>query len=358
MTSSEFRRELLYRYANANRSRDDRLLRNRGTLRGNARAAVLRGFGRLNDWMNTAGDLNDRTDRLDEVLGNWQRWDETFRMLGDVESQEVLLKVLSFRINGEARAELPLSSERYGAAERVANAHLLEVNVQQSPIGPLNRYRFDVNGQQLDLVQHHLNAVETFALEQYCCRRAGIAPKPGDHVIDGGACWGDTALFFAACTGPTGSVTAFEFVPENLAVLERNLAMNPDVGGRVEVVRHALWDSSGATLNFDVAGPATRVAESTDESARVSSISIVDWMNQSGQRRIDFVKLDVEGAEQQVLNGAEAILRSTRPQLAISVYHRDDDLYAIPGLLRDFGYQHFHLDHFTTGRYETVLFAR
>lgn len=358
MTASEFRRELLHRYANANRSRDARLLRHRGSLRGNTRAAVLRGFGRLNDWMNTAGDLDDRTDRLDEVLGNWQRWDETFKMLGDAESQNVLLKVLSFRINGEARAELPLSPERYGAAERVANEHLLEEDVEQSPIGPLNRYRFDVDGQQLDLVQHHLNAVETFALEQYCCRRAGIAPKPGDHVIDGGACWGDTALFFAALTGPTGSVAAFEFVPENLAVLERNLARNPDVGTRVEVVRHALWDSTGATLHFDAAGPATRVAGSPDESTGVQSISIDEWMQQSGKGRIDFVKLDVEGAEQQVLNGAEAVLRSRHPQLAISVYHRDDDLYAIPALLREYGYQHFHLDHFTTGRYETVLFAR
>ena len=75
--------------------------------------------------------------------------------------------------------------------------------------------------------------------------------------------------------------------------------------------------------------------------------------------RVDFIKLDIEGAELRTLKGAEHTLNRFRPSLAISLYHSLDDFVAIPAFLRNLNLNYgFYLDHFTTHREETVLFAR
>ena len=62
---------------------------------------------------------------------------------------------------------------------------------------------------------------------QYLYRGAGgpIAPEPGDTVIDGGACLGDSALFFSNAVGDDGVVYSFDPMYEHLHVLEHNGAV-------------------------------------------------------------------------------------------------------------------------------------
>jgi hypothetical protein len=74
--------------------------------------------------------------------------------------------------------------------------------------------------------------------------------------------------------------------------------------------------------------------------------------------RIDFIKMDIEGGELPALKGAERVLRSFKPKLAISVYHNLRDFWEIPQWLNDLklGYE-FYLRHFTIHHEETVLFA-
>jgi hypothetical protein len=76
-------------------------------------------------------------------------------------------------------------------------------------------------------------------------------------------------------------------------------------------------------------------------------------------KQIDFIKMDIEGAELDALIGAERTIRSYRPQLAISVYHSLQDLVRIPKWIAslDLGYE-FHLDHFTIHQEETILFSK
>jgi hypothetical protein len=74
--------------------------------------------------------------------------------------------------------------------------------------------------------------------------------------------------------------------------------------------------------------------------------------------RIDFIKMDIEGAELAALHGAEQTLKRFRPKLAITVYHQLADFWEIPQYIESLGLGYrFYLRHFTIHAEETVLFA-
>lgn len=73
---------------------------------------------------------------------------------------------------------------------------------------------------------------------------------------------------------------------------------------------------------------------------------------------VDLIKLDVEGAEAQVLRGAEQIIRRSRPVLIVSLYHNPQDLWELPELLFDLcpNYK-FHIRQHCPNTFESVLYA-
>ncbi len=68
--------------------------------------------------------------------------------------------------------------------------------------------------------------------------------------------------------------------------------------------------------------------------------------------------MDIEGSELAALQGAEQTLRQFQPRLAISIYHKFGDFFAIPAYLHGLrlGYR-LYLDHYTIHAEETVLYA-
>jgi hypothetical protein len=74
--------------------------------------------------------------------------------------------------------------------------------------------------------------------------------------------------------------------------------------------------------------------------------------------RIDLIKMDIEGSELSALRGATSTIRRCRPKLAISLYHRSEDFFAIPSWIDslDLGYRFF-LEHYSIHHEETVLFS-
>ncbi len=184
-----------------------------------------------------------------------------------------------------------------------------------------------------------------FELGQY--KRAA----PGEVVVDGGAGFGETALVFAGQVGAGGHVVAVELDSENLAVVERNLALNPGLASRITVAPGALWDTSGAEIEYESNGGMSSVL-GTGSLASTLTIDDLDLA------RVDRIKLDVEGAEVHALRGAAQTLRRDRPRLDIAAYHRDNDLAVLPPLIEDLESSYrFRLGHFTPGIAETILLA-
>ncbi len=76
------------------------------------------------------------------------------------------------------------------------------------------------------------------------------------------------------------------------------------------------------------------------------------------KEKIGYIKIDIEGYEENALRGAEKIIREQHPALAVCVYHRRDDIWRIPSLLLNYypGY-HFSFGHYEVIHAETVLYA-
>lgn len=304
-------------------------------------------------------ELEERLDRLHDGLA------ELYASLEDERSRHTLVKVWAYRLLGFRRVKLPLNTPIYWQRrDELARLQRGKFELESGMAGIVLR-QMDLTsiGWPIELYSTPAAVMATLVLRQYSYdgTAPSIAPSPGGCVIDAGGCWGDTALLFARQVGDTGQVHTFEFTPSNLAILNRNLEMNPTLRNRINVVPKALWTGSDVKLSFDARGPGTSVRASAVAGLSPETVvatSIDEYADQSGLRRIDFIKMDIEGAELNALRGAERTLRRFRPQLAVAVYHNDEDFVVIPQFLRelDVGYKFF-LDHFTIFDEETILFA-
>lgn len=300
--------------------------------------------------------LQQRIDRFWDV-------DALYWRLADAESRSLLVSLFAYRLLGFRRVRLPRNTPAYAAG--IAQADGWATTDAPLPIKyqGLSLRRFDLAslGHDARLFASAAGLACTFVQEQYAYRKPRLQcqVEPGDVVIDAGACWGDTTIAFALAVGDGGHVHAAEFIPSNLAVLERNLADNPALAARVQVVPKPLWSSSGRRLHFVDWGPGSRIVPNAAHAdGTCQTISIDDLATERAITRVGFVKMDIEGAEWDTLSGASRVLRRDRPKLAISVYHRLADIVTIPALLDDLGLGYeLALDHHTMYLNETVLFA-
>jgi FkbM family methyltransferase len=201
-----------------------------------------------------------------------------------------------------------------------------------------------------------------FIQKQYVLARRGITCKveTRDVVIDAGGCWGDTTLQFACETGEKGHVFVFEFVPSNLEIMRKNIALNPSLSSLITIIENPIGLTSGEKLYFFENGPASRVASKKIDRRYIECtiLSIDQMVADRNLNKVDFIKMDIEGSELDALKGAENTIRTFRPKLAICIYHRPEDYLTIPKYLNELnlGYR-FYIEHHTIFLGETVLFA-
>lgn len=291
-------------------------------------------------------------DKLREVFGV-DGLDYAYGLLEDQLSRDVFVKVLAYRILGQRHVRLSLNNARYWEQRQSIDKYVEKHGtVTGIPIlGSLDLFNF----KGIRLQGHSLNILNTFLLEQYRCARASIGVSHGDVVVDAGGCWGDTALYFAQ---NAAHVFCFECMPSNIDILQQNLGFNPALGAKIRVIQKALWSRSQQKFVFNDMGPGSHPA-ADGAGVDVETQTLDDFVSANSVERVDFIKMDIEGAEPEALIGGETTIRKYRPELAISVYHDLRHFASIPSWIAglDLGYR-LYLDHFTIHQEETVLFAR
>jgi FkbM family methyltransferase len=298
--------------------------------------------------------------------------DKYFTELGSVydkleteESKELFVKLLVFRKLGYTKVSLPLCNDEY--IKGIEKIRKLADCTETIDPGFLawKLCKFDLRsiGYDITLFFEPASVYIEFVLNPYRYNKNGITIKceENDIVIDAGGCWGDTALNFASEAGENGKVYSFEFIRGNLDIMKKNFALNNELQKRIEIVEHPVWDRSDIKMYCNDFGPASTIqpAYSEHHNIEVSTITIDDLVLRRNIQKIDFIKMDIEGAETFALKGAIETIRKFKPKLAISVYHSLSDFFEIPKLIDDLnlGYK-FYLGHFTHMAGETVLYAK
>ena len=159
--------------------------------------------------------------------------------------------------------------------------------------------------------------------------------REGMTVFDIGAHVGFYTLLLARAVGDSGKVIAFEPWPANVTDCLAHVRMNHL--GNVVVVPAAVTKTPG--LAFFASGESTstgRLAR-TDTGIRVTCVTLDELLKAGGFPVPDVIKVDVEGAESQVLEGAETLLREHAATWFVAL-HSPEQKQACLGLLTDAGY--------------------
>jgi len=166
----------------------------------------------------------------------------------------------------------------------------------------------------------------------------------GDCCIDVGANLGYYTISLANWVGPSGLVVAFEPFPGNFAILEKNVQLNQLHNVMLE--RSALSNCSGSVqLIYGVADRFSATpsiggyaVEGNRVSVNVPSCQLDDYA--AGLKKApNFIKIDVEGAELAVLEGARRTLTAVRPILLVEIHGwGTDESEKVLQVLSDFHY--------------------
>jgi FkbM family methyltransferase len=158
----------------------------------------------------------------------------------------------------------------------------------------------------------------------------------GDIVIDCGAHIGG----FTRTALRAGAQTVVAVEPEiaNIRAFRRNFVEELK-SGKVVLVEKGVWDKNGAlSLHLSQTGDShsVNIPQNSGKDEKIEVITIDSLIQRLKLPRVDFIKMDIEGAEQNALKGAGNILAKWRPRLAISSYHQKGDPAAICAIVWEF----------------------
>ena len=146
--------------------------------------------------------------------------------------------------------------------------------------------------------------------------------KPGDVVLDLGAYAGVTSIVFARAVGFAGAVFALEPDPESFRTAMENIKTAHSFGyPPVTLTNEAAW-SHNEGLDFSVEGAmgasaVSIVGAGRGSIIRVPTTTLSKFVEKRKIGRIDFIKMDIEGAEIEVLDSSRDLLSRMRPKIII-----------------------------------------
>lgn len=169
--------------------------------------------------------------------------------------------------------------------------------------------------------------------------------KPGMRVVDIGANYGTYALTAAKSVGPGGKVWAFEPTELTAAYLTRSIRRNRF--DHVTLIQAGVSDSGRqAFLSLSSNPEMNEVSEKppSGDSESILLMSLDEGLeNNVIGSDIDFLKMDAEGQEDNILKGGEAFFRNNSPLILYEIKHGDTFHFEMANRFLEMGYQSYRL---------------
>jgi len=170
-------------------------------------------------------------------------------------------------------------------------------------------------------------------------------------------------LIEARITGNTDKLKEFVQKEHNITPDRKRTII--DSLKELEIIPLALWDrKEKLVFTENVAAPYSSGINpplnknGSEQNFTVDAISIDEYVSENNIEKVDFIKMDIEGAEMKALKGAEQTLIKHRPQLAISIYHSNNDMQDIPIYLHNILKNYiFKIGQYSPDNDETILYA-
>jgi FkbM family methyltransferase len=173
-----------------------------------------------------------------------------------------------------------------------------------------------------------------------------IPPIQNIRFVDGGGYVGDTASEVIKNYPDFKKIYLIEPIPQNIRIAKREL-------GEYENIEFLTCGVSNKkeTLFFHEEKSFSSIYGKGTQSVDVDTIDNIV------KERVDYIKLDIEGAEQDAIDGAKDTIKKYKPILAICVYHKAEDWYKIPQkvLAIESDYK-IYMRHYMEGIFETVMY--
>ena len=189
---------------------------------------------------------------------------------------------------------------------------------------------------------------------QYFPENGLIKPVENEIFVDAGAYDGETTCNFCKWISDKNYSKIYAMEPDSLMfeIMKEHMLLKKVKN--VVPVNGGAYSFSG-TLRFseDSLTGSSRISEDGEKEIKV--ISIDDMV---GSDNVTFIKMDIEGAEMEALEGAQKTIERCKPKLAISIYHKEDDLWEIPYyILKKYPWYKIYIRHYALTTNETVMYA-
>ena len=144
-------------------------------------------------------------------------------------------------------------------------------------------------------------------------------------LLDLGAYTGDTSIYLSKAFGLK---KAYAFEPESHNFKKLNYNAKKFKAATIILVKKALGDKEGYSyMSYDKDG--SKLADNPNSGEKIELSTIDNFLRDKNEESIDLIKMDIEGFEFNALKGAYHTIKKYRPILAISVYHKAEDLFDI-----------------------------
>lgn len=188
--------------------------------------------------------------------------------------------------------------------------------------------------------------------EQYFPVGEIIKPERGEVFVDAGAYSGETSASYITWN-PNYSKIYFMEPDQTMYAIASEYVRLKGIKNIVGVNRGAYSYETEIAFENDFASGSSRIDESGTN--KIKTISIDEMLR---GEKVNFIKMDIEGAEMEALKGADKSITKYKPNLAICIYHAEDDLWKIPYYIKQkYPWYRLFIRHYTQNTVETVMYA-